>query len=143
MLSSRTQELLADQYAGKFLVYTDGSVLKDGRTGVAFFFQATGETFSVRLSPTTILTGELVAIREAMGNILAFPRKPPQVTMLYDSRSSLIVLQNAYCTSRPDVLNNILHLSIEGVHLGVRLQCQWVPSHVGLHGNERASSSAK
>ncbi|XP_076045730.1 uncharacterized protein LOC143027972 [Oratosquilla oratoria] len=139
MISARIRELLAEQYAGEFLVYTDGSLFKDGSTGTGFFFQATWEAFSVRLSPppttTTILTAELVAIRETLGKILVLPREPPRLTILSDSRSSMIVLQNAHCTSRPDVLNDILRLSAEAAHLGVRRRYQWVPSHVGLHGS--------
>ncbi|XP_076063452.1 uncharacterized protein LOC143038314 [Oratosquilla oratoria] len=78
--------------------------------------RATGEAFSVRVSPTTILTAELVAIREALGKILTLPRKPPRVTILSDSQAA---------------------------HLGVHLQYQWVSSHVGHHGNERAESTAR
>ncbi|XP_076038377.1 uncharacterized protein LOC143023659 [Oratosquilla oratoria] len=143
LLLESTKKFLAEHYAGDFLVYTDGSVLEDGRTGAGFYLQSTRETFSIRLPPTTILTAELVAIREALIKIIALPQKPPRVTILSDSRSSLTVLQGAHCTTRPDVLNDILRLSAEAAQMGVCLQYQWVPSHVGLQGNEKADRAAR
>ncbi|XP_076047375.1 uncharacterized protein LOC143028907 [Oratosquilla oratoria] len=143
LLAPRTRELLALKYQEEFLVYMDGSVLEDGRTGAGIFLEATRESFSVKLSPTTILTAELVAIKEALNKIIAFPVLPSRVTVLSDSRSSLVVIQRGHCPSSPEILNDILHLSDEAAKMGVRLRYQWVPSHVGLHGNEMADKAAK
>ncbi|XP_076057221.1 uncharacterized protein LOC143034758 [Oratosquilla oratoria] len=143
LLAARTRELLALKYQEEFLVYTDGSVLEDGRTGAGIFLEATRESFSVKLTPTTILTAELVAIKEALNEIIAFPDPPSRVTVLSDSRSSLVVIQRGHCPSSPEILNDILHLSDEAAKMGVRLRYQWVPSHVGLHGNEMADKAAK
>ncbi|XP_076037358.1 uncharacterized protein LOC143022859 [Oratosquilla oratoria] len=143
LLLMRTRELLARKYAEDFLVYTDGSVREDGRTGVGVFLQPTNESFSVKLPPTTIQTAELVVIREAVVKVINLPQPPPRVTILSDSRTSLTFLQGAYYESRPELLDDILRLSTEAKNLGVRLRFQWVPSHVGLHGNEMADSAAK
>ncbi|XP_076032145.1 uncharacterized protein LOC143019969 [Oratosquilla oratoria] len=140
LLLMRTRELLARKYAEDFLIYTDGSVREDGRTGAGVFLQTTNESFSVKLPPTTIQTAELVAIREAVINL---PQPPPRVTILSDSRTSLNILQGAYYESRPELLDDILRLSTEATNLGVHLRFQWVPSHVGLQGNEMADSAAK
>ncbi|XP_076055147.1 uncharacterized protein LOC143033540 [Oratosquilla oratoria] len=139
----RTRELLARKYAEDFLVYTDGSVREDGRTGAGVFLQPTNESFSVKLPPTTIQTAELVAIREAVVEVINLPQPPPRVTILSDSRTSLTILQGAYYESRPELLDDILRLSTETTNLGVRLRFQWVPSHVGLHGNEMADSQTR
>ncbi|XP_076038223.1 uncharacterized protein LOC143023550 [Oratosquilla oratoria] len=143
LLLMRTRELLARKYAKDFLVYTDGSVREDGRTGAGVFLQPTNESFSVKLPPTTIQTAELVAIREAVVKVINLRQPPPRVTILSDSRTSLTILQGAYYESRPELLDDILRLSTEATNLGVRLRFQWVPSHVGLHGNEMADSAAK
>ncbi|XP_076032372.1 uncharacterized protein LOC143020099 [Oratosquilla oratoria] len=143
LLLMRTRELLARKYAEDFLVYTDGSVREDGRTGAGVFLQPTNESFSVKLPPTTIQTAELVAIRESVVKVINLPQSPPRVTILSDSRISLTILQGAYYESRPELLDDILRLSTEATNLGVRLRFQWVPSHVGLHGNEMADSAAK
>ncbi|XP_076062470.1 uncharacterized protein LOC143037801 [Oratosquilla oratoria] len=143
LLAARTRELLALKYQEEFLVYTDGSVLEDGRTGAGIFLEATRESFSVKLTPTTILTAELVAIKEALNKIIAFPDPPSRITVLSDSRSSLVLIQRGHCPSSPEILNDILQLSDEAAKMGVRLRYQWVPSHVGLHGNEMAEKAAK
>ncbi|XP_076054486.1 uncharacterized protein LOC143033175 [Oratosquilla oratoria] len=129
LLLMRTRELLARKYAEDFLVYTDGSVREDGRTKAGVFLQPTNESFSVKLPPTTIQTAELVAIREAVVKVINLPQPPPRVTILSDSRTSLIILQGAYYESRPELLDDILRLSTEATNLGVRLRFQWVPSH--------------
>ncbi|XP_076046164.1 uncharacterized protein LOC143028238 [Oratosquilla oratoria] len=143
LLAAPTRELLALKYQEEFLVYTDGSVLEDGRTGAGIFLEATRGSFSVKLTPTTILTAELVAIKEALNKIIAFPDPPSRVTVLSDSRSSLVVIQRGHCPSSPEILNDILQLSDEAAKMGVRFRYQWVPSHVGLHGNEMADKAAK
>ncbi|XP_076062389.1 uncharacterized protein LOC143037728 [Oratosquilla oratoria] len=119
LLIAHTRELLAKEFAEDFRVYTDGSVMEDGRTA------------------------ELIAIREALREIIALLHPPPRVTILTDSRSSLEVLLSDYCASRPEVSVEIPRLSIEISKLGTSLLLQWVPAHVGLEGNEKADKAAK
>ncbi|XP_076036053.1 uncharacterized protein LOC143022005 [Oratosquilla oratoria] len=66
-----------------------------------------------------------------------------QATVFSDSISSLAAIQNASCPSRPDILKDVLSLSTEADRLGVLFRLQWIPSHVGLHGNEMADNAAK
>ncbi|XP_076038812.1 uncharacterized protein LOC143024006 [Oratosquilla oratoria] len=120
LLAARTKELLGVKYREELIVYTDESYKR-----------------------VLFLTAELVAIKEALNKIIAFPDPPSRVTVLSDSRSSLVVIQRGHCPSSPEILNDILHLSDEAAKMGVRLRYQWVPSHVGLHGNEMADKAAK
>ncbi|XP_076039347.1 uncharacterized protein LOC143024431 [Oratosquilla oratoria] len=143
LLAARPRELLALKYREEFPEYKDGSVLEDGRTGAGIFLEATREFFSVKLPSTTILTAELVAIKAALKKIIAFPDPRSRVTVLSDSRSSLVVIQRGHCPSSPDILNGILQLSDEAARMGVHLRYQWVPSHVGIHGDEMADKAAK
>ncbi|XP_076062464.1 uncharacterized protein LOC143037797 [Oratosquilla oratoria] len=126
-----------------FLAYTDGLVLSDSRTGAGIYLQDTKETFSLKLPTTTILTAELIAIREAMRKIIALLHPPKQATVFSDSKSSLAAIQNASCPSRSDIRKDVLSLSTEADRLDVLLRLQWIPSHVGLHGNEMADNAAK
>ncbi|XP_076030308.1 uncharacterized protein LOC143018637 [Oratosquilla oratoria] len=145
MLAACAREMITLKYPDDFLAYTDGSVLSDGRTGAGIYLQDTKETFSLKLPPptTTILTAELIAIREAIRKIIALPHPPTQATVFSDSKSSLAAIQNGSCTSRPDILKDVLSLLTEADRLGVLLRFQWIPSHVGLHGNEMADNAAK
>ncbi|XP_076038994.1 uncharacterized protein LOC143024111 [Oratosquilla oratoria] len=44
-IATCTRELLAKEYADDFKIFTDGSVLSDGRTGAGLFFETTREHF--------------------------------------------------------------------------------------------------
>ncbi|XP_076061616.1 uncharacterized protein LOC143037363 [Oratosquilla oratoria] len=90
MLAACAREMITVKYPHDFLAYTDGSVLSDGRTGAGIYLQDTKETFSLKLPPpTTILTAELIAIREAMRKMITLPHPPKQATVFSDSKSSL------------------------------------------------------
>ncbi|XP_076045770.1 uncharacterized protein LOC143028013 [Oratosquilla oratoria] len=141
-LAARAREQIALKYRDDLLIYTDGSVFEDGRSGAGIYLYNTKEAHPVKLPPTTILTAELVAIREAVQTVLALPHPPPQVTVLSDSKSSLIAIQNGSCASRPAILNDVLCLLTEAGRAGVHFRFQWVPSHVGLLGNEMADKTA-
>ncbi|XP_076043862.1 uncharacterized protein LOC143026955 [Oratosquilla oratoria] len=135
--------MIRTEYKEDFLVYTDGSVLEDGRTGAGIFLENTQESISVKLLPTSIFSAELIAIREAIKIVLALPHPPACITVLSDSRASLKALQSCQCDSQPDTLQEILHLTAEASNKDIHIRYQWVPSHVGLHGNEKADGAAK
>ncbi|XP_076060332.1 uncharacterized protein LOC143036661 [Oratosquilla oratoria] len=140
MLAACAREMITLKYPDDFLAYTDGSVVSDGRTEAGIYLQDIKETFSLKLPPTTILTAELIPIRETIRKNIALFHPP---TVFSDSKSSLTAIQNGSCTSRPDILKDVLSLLTEADRLGVLLQFQWIPSHVGLHGNEMADNAAK
>ncbi|XP_076058654.1 uncharacterized protein LOC143035674 [Oratosquilla oratoria] len=139
MLAACAREVITLKYPDDFLGYTDGTVLNDGRTGAGIYLQDTNEIFSLKPHTTTILTAELIVIREAIRKIIAL-RPSTQATVFSDSKSSLAAIQNGSCMSRPDILKDE---SPEADRLGVLLRFQWIPSHVGLHGNEMADNAAK
>ncbi|XP_076030260.1 uncharacterized protein LOC143018618 [Oratosquilla oratoria] len=117
--------------------------MEDGRTGASVYLEPTGKTIARKITPITILTVELLAIREALREITALPHPPPRFTILTDFRSSLEVLMSGYCASRPELNEEILRLSTEIAKLSTSLLFQWVPAHVGLEGNEKADKAAK
>ncbi|XP_076069714.1 uncharacterized protein LOC143041591 [Oratosquilla oratoria] len=142
MLAACAREMITLKCPYDFLVYTDGSVLNDGRTGVGIYQKDTKETVSLKLPSTTILTAELFAIREAIRKIITLPHPPTQATVFSDSKFSLAAIQNGSCTPRPDI-HDVLSLFTEADRLGVLFRFQWIPSHVSLHGNEMAENTAK
>ncbi|XP_076029848.1 uncharacterized protein LOC143018373 [Oratosquilla oratoria] len=142
-LAARAKEQIALIYLDDLLIYIDGSVFEDGRSGAGIYLHNTKEAYPVKLPPTTIITAELIAIREAVRKVLTLPHPSPQVTVLSDSKSSLIAIQNGSCASRPAILNDVLCLLTEAGRAAVHFRFQWVPSHVGLLGNEMADKTAK
>ena len=142
-LAGLAKQLLAEQYNQVWPIYTDGSVLDDGSTGVGVFFGATGETISAKISNSTILTAELFAILLALRVVSAADQPPPTITIFTDSRSALHVLQAEYSLSRPELLATIQDLITKIEDSGSRVQFQWIPSHVGIRGNELADRAAR
>ena len=65
-----------------------------------------------------------------------------RTVVLNDSLSALQSLQT-YQTSRPDLLNTILTLLHKSTQRNQRIQFQWIPSHVGIRGNETVDNTAK
>ena len=47
------------------------------------------------------------------------------------------------CDTRPDLLQSIQILTSSLRRKGVRVRHQWIPSHIGIQGNEKADQAAK
>ena len=62
----------------------------------------------------------------------------PGVVILCDCRSLVQNLGGVNPTSMGDILSTMEQLR----QAGVRIICQWIPSHVGIHGNEVADELA-
>ena len=133
---SRTAELL-HSYAGYRLIYTDGSKTTEG-VGCAFVTERDTRTFSLPVY-TSVYTSELVAISKA----LSFIEVSEEVLhlILTDSLSSLLALRSSFSTH--PLIQDILS-RITSIHrAGKSVQLCWVPSHVGIAGNELADAAAR
>ncbi|XP_076055140.1 uncharacterized protein LOC143033533 [Oratosquilla oratoria] len=135
--------MIRTEYKEDFLFYTDGSVLEDGHAGAGIFLEKTQESIYLKLPPTSIFSAEFIAIREAIKVVLALTLPPTCMTVLSDSRAILKALQSCQCNSQPNTLQEILHLTAETSNKDIQIRYQWVPSHLGLHGNEKADGVAK
>ncbi|XP_050724605.1 uncharacterized protein LOC127002567 [Eriocheir sinensis] len=133
--------VVAQANAGSCAVYyTDGSVDPErGATGAAV---VTGrETLSWRtLDHCSTLQTKLLVIKHALEHALQHRKGP--VVLHTDSRSSLQVLQQW----RPPADNvrlvtTILGLTHSIAAQGRHVKLNWVPSHVGLRGNEAADAA--
>ncbi len=119
-------------------IYTDGS-LQNGRTGFAVYSQ--NYNYFIRLPDICgIYTAELTAILYALKYIKNKNLK--KAVICTDSSSSLLTLKSVG-HYRNHLVYNIRELV---KHFSVN-QCQikflWIPSHVGIPGNERADFLAK
>ena len=121
--------------------FTDGS-LSDGKAGSAFCIPECDVGDNFRLTEhVTIYTAELIAIRE----ILKFIRSNhiPNPVIFSDSLGSLLSLQSERSTSRPNLQQEILFLIDDVITTGSDVQLCWIPSHVGLDGNDTADTLAR
>ncbi|CAL4146014.1 unnamed protein product, partial [Meganyctiphanes norvegica] len=66
-----------------------------------------------------------------------------EVVILTDSLSGIMALENHHHRSYSTITNQILNVANILKESTANLTIQWVPSHVGLTGNEKADSLAK
>lgn len=140
------QEMIADQYNPSEWthVFTDGSserAVKNGGAGV--FIRHTNGKVMHRAFPTGKISSNYRAETEALLHavrIFLGPVSPPQKVVFFtDCRSLLQRLQNSRSEQHMQDIKAALHeLSRQSV-----IALQWVPSHCGIMGNEKADALSK
>lgn len=128
--------LICGKYRDRKGIYTDAS--KHGSIcGIGIYMQQLNVRIARRLkNQTSIMTAELIAIDRATQLILDAELYD---TVIYtDSKSSCIRLQNGLrALFRDEMIENILARCSRN-----RITIQWIPSHVGIAGNEVADTLA-
>lgn len=136
-------DVINHKHRGKTHVYTDGS--KDPeryKAGASFVIPDHDHYVPIRTDPNlSVFTTELIAIEYAI--VWLMKNKSPQATIFTDSLSSVQALQSGYSNTRPDKINIILSLLDKAKSKGQHIDIEWIPSHVGIPGNEAADATAK
>ena len=123
-------------------IFTDGSKDGRGRVGAAFFVPQREHEESFRLTDhVAIHTAELIAIRQALQYLKT--EKPKTAVIYSDSLGALQSLDRGESRTRPNLTREVIELNHSISTSGTATRFQWVPSHVGLSGNERADRLAK
>ncbi|GFW95638.1 RNase H domain-containing protein [Trichonephila clavipes] len=126
------------QYRMFSAVYTDGSKRGD-YVGCGFVIEDVMHGY--RLDPScSVFTAEAVAIYHALQSI--DPNMPRKYCMYTDSISVLEALENYNDLCHP-VVCNILDITSRLYSKGFNIVFCWLPSHVGIIGNEQADSAAR
>lgn len=131
------------EYLGKWnnhlRIYTDGSK-SDDRTGCSFVIPALKIEFCARLSDnTSVFDAELIGILKAVQWVDGNP--PFRCVILSDSLSAIQAICSDGKTSSLicEIRYNVYMLQSKGVEISFG----WIPSHVGISGNEMADKAAK
>ena len=134
--------LLYEKYQDSTHVYTDGSVLPNSSTA-AVVIPTIATTIKFRTAHlTTSTAAELTALRAALLFINDQMRK--RWTIFCDSKAAL---QSLLSTLRRGPHEQLVFETAEMFHhlteKGHRITFQWLPSHCGIIGNERADQAAR
>ena len=130
------------QYDHSLKIYTDASRTLDNRTSAAFYVPEIELKEKTRLSNNiTIFAAELTAILLALQWIISENNigREKTITIYSDSLSALNTLELGRSVCRPNLTNTILELLVE---IPNDVTFVWIPSHIGIEGNEIADGLA-
>ena len=128
---------LREEHSGETVIYTDGSK-KNLEVGCAAILP--DRALSRKLPPySCIFTAEIHAISVSLATILSHENN--SFVIFSDSRSAIDLICNNF--SRHPLIHEI-HMWISILERrGKSVKFCWVPSHVGLYGNEKADEKAR
>ncbi|XP_071085626.1 uncharacterized protein [Haliotis cracherodii] len=89
----------------------------------------------------SVFTAELEAIHHALKLIQELLEA--RAVVLSDSLSALQAISGRNSNSRPNTVNNILFEYTKLSDQGQQVELCWIPSHLGIHGDETVDSLAK
>ena len=128
-------------------IYTDASKTKSGRVGIGCFIQSTQTTpeyaFEARLTDgVSVYTGEMTAVKLAVEKILMLENttQHTRFAVFTDSLSTAETFFSSRANSCPALYAETLDLlnTTKGHIILV-----WLPSHIGISGNEKADRLAR
>ena len=136
------QNFRAHRHEVDIEMYTDGSKCESGvGAGFGAIANRPANGFSGRrLHPmASVFTAELAAIKFALISLKIYDNK--SCVIYSDSRSALQAIQKL--CSQVKLVREICELIAELSRQGVTVLFCWIPSHIGIEGNELADASAK
>lgn len=131
-------QTIHDKYSDFYKIYTDGTKCNTG-TGFGFYDPQTLISVSHKLNPLfTIANAELIGILEAIK--YANEKGKKKICILTDSKSGCQMILN--CRKLENYIVNEIYIFLEKTDIS-KVVIQWIPSHTGILGNERADTAAK
>ena len=129
------------QEPGCTVYYTDGTVDPDTNTsGAAVYSEQYTACWRVSDGASTMQT-ELVAITQAL--LYSSTHGVGPVTIHTDAKSALQALQQATVAENKSLIMHLKLLLLLHKHQNRRVTLNWIPSHIGIPGNDNADDLAK
>lgn len=128
------------EYSQQLKIFTDGSKDQFNNVSCSFCIPELGVSKGCRISDElSVYTAELYAIYLAL-EYVKFNLNVNCTVIFTDSLSSAMSIRNRSSTTRPNLLIKIIEIANE---IDSQLTVVWIPSHVGVEGNEMADTAAK
>lgn len=126
------------QYQQFTNIFTDGSII-DNKTGAGILFNKKEYKFHL---PNTagIFTAEAFSVLKAI-ELIKQEREDRNFLIHTDSLSVIQSLQQLY--TKNQLISDIQQSVHEAISAGKKIIFIWIPSHIGIDGNERADHLAK
>ena len=144
-LKAVTLEHINTVYPDHKKIYTDGSK-KENAVGIGIYSNDMEIKINKKITNnSSIMTAELVAIREALNEIEKKAARKDKIVILTDSLAASISLQNHHKQqTRQDLTEEITNkIHILRHRKEITTQICWIPAHCGIEGNEKADKEAK
>ena len=126
---------------GNIIYYTDGSVDPDtSTTGAAVYSENFTGCWRTSNTASTMQT-ELIAIKQALENSNNFQNE--NVTIHTDCKSAMQALQQTKIKENKSIIKDIQYLLYQHKLANRQVTINWIPSHIGITGNDKADELAK
>ena len=141
IMKNLTKEYLDTNYAAHTQIYTDGSKEKE-KVGYGIYCKKDKLRDKQRITDNcAISTAEAVALLNSVEHAI-INHKEENIAVITDSLSAILALENPENAARQDITTTITNKLTDLSKLKSNVTIVWVPSHVGLQGNEMADHLA-
>ncbi|GFX00545.1 RNase H domain-containing protein [Trichonephila clavipes] len=124
-------------------IYTDGSRGEKGISGSGVYIYTPSGALEFKIKNSnfcSVFRSELIAIRRGLQCVAQLEDRFQEIWILTDSRASIQHLANLGDIGDQTSLDI---LSLHDLSSGHSIHFQWIPSHVGIEGNERVDFLAR
>jgi ribonuclease HI len=116
----------------------------DNKAGIGIYNKTTEEKYKFRLNNrSAIMSNEIIAITKAIEIEMQENNTDSDVIIFTDSKSALQLIKKALYEKTNNSLVEELLMLIKNINNNNKIIIQWIPSHVGIKGNEIADQLAK
>ena len=146
ILVALSRDKIDQEYSQYVQIYTDASKNPSGKVGIGCYIRSFASSPDIEMEArltddVAVQTGEMVAIKMALENICQLEQTTThrRYAIFTDSLSTIDNLASSRSRSRPNLLSDMIDL----LHnINSQITVVWVPSHIGITGNERADQLA-